>query len=237
MAGTALAVIPARYGSQRFPGKPLALIDGVPMIVRVLRNVQQAALVERVVVATDDERIATVVRRDGGDVMMTPTDLASGSDRVWAVARRLDCEIIVNVQGDEPLLPGSVVDSMITTLMGKAEFDLVTPVVQVPRASVVSADEVTVARSDDGAALYFSRSVIPWGADPVWRHIGVYGYRRRALEIFVAGVPAGVERAERLEQLRALSLGLRVCAVPVDFVSVAVDRPGDVVAVERLLRP
>jgi 3-deoxy-D-manno-octulosonate 8-phosphate phosphatase (KDO 8-P phosphatase) len=231
-----LAVIPARYASSRFPGKALFLIDGVPMVVRVLRNVQRADLVDQVIVATDDERIAATVREAGGEAVLTSADLPSGSDRVWAVASSVPAEILVNVQGDEPLLPPTVVDALVERLLSDERYDVATPVVRTSRFAAVSSDVVTVAREGDGSALYFSRSVIPSGSEEVWGHIGVYAYRRAALERYVAAPPALLEQTERLEQLRALALGLRIAAVEVDAPRQAVDRPSDVAAVERLLR-
>jgi 3-deoxy-D-manno-octulosonate 8-phosphate phosphatase (KDO 8-P phosphatase) len=230
-----VAVIPARYGSTRFPGKPLVPIAGVPMVVRVLRNARQAGTVDRVIVATDDERIAEAVRADGGEVVMTASDLPSGTDRVWAAAAGLDAGIVVNVQADEPLLPGAVLDALVERLRSDPAADLATPVIRWPRARVLSSDVVTVAKDETGRAWYFSRSVVPWGADPVWRHIGVYAYRAPALERFVTSPPATLELSERLEQLRALSLGLHIAAVEVEAPSLAVDRPEDVAAVERAL--
>lgn len=231
----AVAVIPARYGSTRFPGKPLVPIAGVPMVVRVLRNARQARAIDRVIVATDDERIAEAVQADGGEVVMTPSDLPSGTDRVWAAAAGLDVGIVVNAQADEPLLPGSVLDALVDRLRAEPAADVATPVIRWPRAEVLSSDVVTVAKDDTGRAWYFSRSVIPWAADPVWRHIGVYAYRTAALERFVSSPPAALELSERLEQLRALSLGLHIVAVEVEAPSLAVDRPEDVAAVERAL--
>jgi 3-deoxy-manno-octulosonate cytidylyltransferase (CMP-KDO synthetase) len=228
-------VIPARYGSERFPGKPLALIDGVPMVVQVLRNVAQAATVDRVVVATDDDRIAEVVRAAGGEAVMTPSELPSGSDRVWAVAETSTADIIVNVQGDEPLLPAAVVDGIVRRLQDATDCDIATPVVRTPRITASSPDVVTVACSEDGIAHYFSRSTIPFGIEEVLRHVGVYAYRREALERFVRAPVGALEAIEKLEQLRALSLGLRIAAVEVDVVLHAVDRAEDVAAVERLL--
>jgi 3-deoxy-D-manno-octulosonate 8-phosphate phosphatase (KDO 8-P phosphatase) len=230
-----VAVIPARYASQRFPGKPLALIAGIPMIVRVLHNVQQAARVDRVVVATDDERIAEVVVGAGGEVAMTSPDLPSGSDRVWAAAQGLTHSIVVNVQGDEPLLPGSVVDALVARLDDDPTYDIATPVIRVRAETATGPDVVAVARDDAGSALYFSRSLIPHGSETVWQHVGVYAYRRAALERFVAAPRTNLEISESLEQLRALSLGLRFAAVPVELRAHAVDRLEDVAAVERLL--
>ena len=233
--GSVVAVIPARYASSRFPGKPLALIDGVPMVVRVLRNVEQARSVGRVVVATDDERIAQVVRAAGGEVAITSPELPSGSDRAWAAVGAFGCDIIVNVQGDEPMLPGGVLDELVGRLQASDEFDIATPVVSCRRADAEPVDVVTVVCDDAGRAWYFSRAVVPWGTDPVLRHVGVYAYRAAALRRFVEAPPSALERIERLEQLRALTLGLRIVAVRVEAVSHAVDRPEDVAVVEAAL--
>src|SRR2546423_938715 len=154
MAGPTIAVIPARYASERFPGKPLALIDGIPMVVRVLHNVQRATRVDEVVVATDDERIASAVRAAGGEVAMTDPALPSGSDRVWAAVEHRDADVIVNVQGDEPLLPGSVVDALVERLGDDPTADLATPVIVASRITAGPLDGVTVACAADGTALY-----------------------------------------------------------------------------------
>lgn len=229
-------VIPARYASERFPGKPLALIDGVPMIVRVWRNMRESQRAASVIVATDDERIAQAVRDAGGRVVITDPQLPSGSDRVWAAIKAEPFDVVVNVQGDEPLLAAAAVDSLIDALERSPGHDIATLVVAQPRHRARSADEVTVAVDESGTALYFSRETIPHGADPVWRHVGVYAYRKGALERFVAAPPAVLEQAERLEQLRALALQLRILAVPAEVVLQAVDRPADVARVEQLLR-
>jgi len=154
---------------------------------------------------------------------------------VWAVAAGVDADIVVNVQGDEPLLPGSVVDALVDALLTDASADVSTPVVASSRLVAASPDIVTVARDESGAALYFSRAVIPFGADPVWRHIGVYAFRKPALDRFVHSAPTKLEMTEKLEQLRALSLGLRITAVEVGVVTRAVDRAEDISAVEGIL--
>jgi len=234
VAASVLIVIPARFASTRFPGKPLAPIGGVPMVVHALRTAQ-AVVGADVVVATDDDRIAAVVRAAGGEAAMTSPVAPSGTDRVWEVAAGHRAEIVVNLQGDEPLLPSGVLDALIARLAADDSVDLVTPVAALARAEAGPDDVVTVVCDDDGRAHYFSRSVIPWGRDPVWRHIGVYAYRRDALRRFVTAGPTELERTEGLEQLRALAIGLRIGVVPVQVVTCAVDRPGDVAAVERLL--
>lgn len=231
----AAIVIPARYASERFPGKPLAAIGGVPMIVRVWQNMTKSQRAARVIVATDDERIAAAVRAAGGDVAMTDPSLPSGSDRVWAACADLAADVIVNVQGDEPLLPAAAVDQLIARLEADDAADIATGAALVPRAAASSADEVTVVTDDRDHAFYFSRTTIPHGAPTVLRHLGVYAYRRAALARFVEAPPAALERTERLEQLRALSLGLRIAVVTIDVPLQAVDRPHDVAKVERIL--
>jgi 3-deoxy-D-manno-octulosonate cytidylyltransferase len=235
VAPTAIAVIPARFASERFPGKALTPIAGVPMVVRVVRNVRESRAISQVIVATDDTRIADAVTAAGAEAVLTSPDLPSGSDRVWAAVAALPVDIVVNVQGDEPLLPGSVVDRLVERLGAEPRFDVATPVVATPREHAVSADVVTVACDGDGTARYFSRAVVPHGAPVVWRHIGVYAYRKPALERFVNAPPSALERSEKLEQLRALALDLRFVAVEVDVVTHAVDRAEDVTVVERLL--
>ena len=232
-----LIVIPARYASSRFPGKPLALIGGIPMVVRAVRIAEGSSRAARVLVATDDERIAATVRAGRGEAVMTSPGAPSGTDRVWEAAAPFPAEIVVNLQGDEPLLPPAVLDALVDRLVADPSLDMATPAVAASRAAAHPADVVTLACDDDGTARYFSRSVIPWGADPVRRHIGVYAYRRGALQRFVAAGPSALERAEGLEQLRALDLGLRIGVVDVQGVLHAVDRPADVAGVERLLTP
>lgn len=204
------------------------------MILHVLRNLGAARSVGRVLVATDDWRVADTVRAAGGEAVMTSADLPSGSDRVWAASADIPADIIVNVQCDEPLLGADVVDALIHRLRSDPESDIATPVVTVSRAKAATDDVVTVA-VDSGAALYFSRSVIPWGSEQVLRHVGVYAYRRAALARYVSAAPSALEGVEHLEQLRALSIGLRIAAVEVETVVHAVDRPQDVAVVERIL--
>lgn len=233
-----VAVIPARYASTRLPGKPLKDIAGKPMIEWVYRQTAQSGASE-VIVATDDERIAAACRAFGARVEMTSTEHASGTDRIAELARRFqwaDEQIVVNVQGDEPLVPASLVDALVGALLDDPRADLATPVVGASASEVASPDVVTAACDEQWNALYFSRSAIPHGAARYWKHLGVYAYRKAALERFVHASPIELEAVERLEQLRALSLGLRVRAVEVDVVTHAVDRPDDVTAVEAILR-
>lgn len=234
----AAVVIPARYASTRLPGKPLAPIAGRPMIWYVWDAARRASLASRVVVATDDGRIAEAVRAFGGEVAMTSPDCPSGTDRAAEAARTLPEEIVVNLQGDEPLMDPAVVDAVIAPLAAD-------PAVVMSTAAVLSADPADYARPHvvkvvvdaAGDALYFSRSPIPhWrdeGAGPYRKHLGIYGYRRDFLFRLASLPPSGLERAEKLEQLRVLEGGFRIRVVDVDYESVGVDTPEDLRAVEE----
>ncbi|MFP6795540.1 MAG: 3-deoxy-manno-octulosonate cytidylyltransferase [Pseudomonadales bacterium] len=217
-------VIPARYGSTRMPGKPLVDLAGKPMIVRVVEQVMQSDAVD-VVVATDDERVENVVKLTGARAVMTDTKHASGSDRVMEVARRNNWErdeLVVNVQGDEPLIPPSVINQ-VASLLADGRHDVATLYATMKeRADVFDPNIVKLAVTTEGSALYFSRAPIPWlrddfdrGAQGVigvgWkRHIGIYAYRLSALEAFVALPPGRLETVESLEQLRFLENGYSI---------------------------
>lgn len=233
-----VAVIPARYQSSRFPGKPLALIAGRTMIERVYRQAEAAECFARVVVATDDERIRAEVARFGGNVEMTDNNIKSGTERVAAVVERLDADAVVNVQGDEPLIPPALVRGVAMAL----ERD---PVVSAARFNdsfddFLSRHVVKVVCDGRDRALYFSRAPIPFadaGAFSAFRqHIGIYGYSREALKAFTAAAAPELERRESLEQLRFLFLGLAIRIVMTDFVAHGVDVPADIDRIERLIR-
>lgn len=229
-------------GAQRFPGKPLHLIAGVPLVVRVLRRAMESRRADAVLVATDDERIAAVVREAGGTAVMTSTDLPSGTDRVRAAVAGTDAEIVVNVQGDEPLMDPENVDRVIEHLLAHPEVPLATVAKPIDDpAAIADPNVVKVVRGDDGRALYFSRSPIPFrrnaeAALPTWKHLGLYGYRREALETWTSLPPHPLERAESLEQLRALAAGLVMTVLPAVGDSIGVDTPADAEEVERILR-
>lgn len=229
-------------GAQRFPGKPLHLIAGVPLVVRVLRQATKSRRADAVVVATDDERIAAVVREAGGTAVMTSPELPSGTDRVRAAVAGTDATIVVNVQGDEPLMEPENVDRVIEHLAAHPDVPLATVArpIEDP-AEIADPNVVKVVRGDDGRALYFSRSPIPYrrnaeAALPTWKHLGLYGYRREALETWTSLPPHPLERAESLEQLRALAAGLVMTVLPAVGDSIGVDTPADAEAVERILR-
>jgi 3-deoxy-D-manno-octulosonate cytidylyltransferase len=233
-------VIPARYGATRLPGKPLAEIDGRPMIWYVWDKARRAKVPSRVLVATDDERIAAAVRGFGGEAVLTSPDCASGTDRVAEAARGMDEGIIINLQGDEPLMDPSVIDAVASPLLSDPDVSMSTAALpgddpgEFARPSVVK-----VVIDAKGDALYFSRAPIPHyrdnGPGRFRKHLGIYGYRREFLFRVAALAPSPLEEAERLEQLRVLQAGYRIRVVDVGHDSVGVDTPEDLKAVEERL--
>lgn len=238
-----LAVIPCRWEAQRFPGKPLALIAGKPMIQWVWEAARSARRVTRLVVATDDPRIAAAVRRFGGDAAMTSPRCPSGTDRVAEVAQGSRAGIVVNIQGDEPLIAPQTLDRLIEALQQDAAAVMATAVRKaVNDREWRDPNVVKVVLDRMNYALYFSRSPIPWeepkramSRAPHWVHIGVYAYRRPFLFRMAALPPSTLEQSERLEQLRVLEHGCAIKAVIAASRSIAVDRPEDVRRVERLM--
>ncbi len=235
----AVGVIPARFAASRFPGKPLAKIAGVPMIERVWRGVRGAKSLDRVIVATDDERIQRACESFGAEVAMTRSDHPTGTDRIGEVAHGLDADVVVNIQGDEPLIQGFVIDAAIELLRSDPELPMGTVVHALDAADQDDPNRVKVVLDRRGRALYFSRSPIPHvrgEAPPLWQHVGLYAYRRDFLLTFMGLEPTPAERAEQLEQLRALEHGFAIgCAVAEGFTSVPVDVPEDVARVEARL--
>ncbi len=236
-------VIPARYGATRLPGKPLAEIDGRPMIWYVWEKALRAETPARVVVATDDARIADAVRGFGGEAVMTSPDCASGTDRVAEAARGMDEEVIVNLQGDEPMMHPSVIDAVAAPLVADPGVLMATAALpQDDPEEYGKPSVVKVVVDGRGDALYFSRSPIPHyrdaGTGRYRKHLGIYGYRREFLFRVAALPPSRLEEAERLEQLRVLENGHRIRVVDVAHDSVGVDTPEDLKAVEgRLCGP
>ncbi len=239
-------VIPARYASTRLPAKPLADIGGVPMVIRVMQRARQSGA-GRVCVATDDIRVFELVREHGGEVLMTRADHVSGTDRLEEVARQLELpaeHIIVNVQGDEPLIPPAVINQVAANLAGHADCGIATLCEPIEsRVDLFNPNIVKVVADESGHALYFSRAPIPWHRDgfaeqsedlPVgqwWRHIGIYAYRAGFLHRFVGWPPARIELAESLEQLRAMANGIAIHVAPA-----AEPVPGGVDTAEDLAR-
>ena len=235
---TVIAVIPARYASVRFPGKPLAPLAGRPMVVHVLEAVRAAKRVDRVLVATDDARIADRVRDAGGEAVLTSPAAASGTDRVAEVARRFPADVYLNVQGDEPLMPPENVDRVVESLAARPDRALATLAYPIGPASASDPNVVKVAAASDGRALYFSRSPIPYfrqGTPAYRKHLGIYAYRARTLAEVAALPPSPLERAESLEQLRWLEAGYTIWVGEAVGDSIGIDTPEDLAEAERLL--
>ena len=235
-----LAVIPARYASTRFPGKPLVDIGGKTMIRRVFEQVMQASLVDRAIVATDDERIRDHVRAWGGEVMMTRSDHPSGTDRCAEVARKFpDADFVLNVQGDEPFVQPQQINLLAETLTGDRRFSIATLAKKMEQPDMLFNPNVVkvVFAEQSGAAIYFSRHPIPFvrGASPeewmtqqpFYKHIGLYGFRRSTLLRIARLQPTPLERAESLEQLRWLEYGLRIRVGITNLETVGIDTPED----------
>lgn len=247
MSGSAvIGVIPARWGSTRFPGKSLALIAGKPLIVRVVERALMAKRVGRVIVATDDERIAAAVR-GMADVAMTRSDHPSGTDRIAEAVGGAGAEVVINIQGDEPLMDPALVDRLAGAMLADVQWDMGTAAAPIREArDLASPSVVKVVWDGSHRALYFSRLAIPFvrdaagggcGADGLhWRHIGLYAYRKTFLDRLVRTPPCALEQAEKLEQLRALHLGGRMLVLETDDAGVGVDTPEDVDYVEQELR-
>ena len=238
----ALVVIPARYSSSRFPGKVLAPIKGKPMLQWVWERVRGASVGE-VVIATDDGRIEEVARGFGAEVVLTSSECQSGTDRVAEVARGRDAPLIVNVQGDEPLIPPQAIRDVIFPFSAEPQLQMSTLASPIKTDTELhNPDVVKVIVDREGFALYFSRLPIPYSRDgvnlqgfPYLRHIGIYGYRREFLLRFSALAPSPLERTERLEQLRALENGYRIKVITGDYATINVDHPADLKRVEERL--
>lgn len=248
MGSRILVVIPARWGSSRFPGKPLAKIAGKPMIQWVYERVSRAKMVNQVIVATDDERILSTVTGFGGLAEMSPSELPSGTDRTAFVARKLAGNIIVNVQGDEPLIEPDAVDLVVQTLLSDDSAHMATLARRMTNgADIENPNKARVILDHRHRALYFSRAAVPFARDikeksqwaevfPYYEHIGIYAYRRDFLFQFTALPPSLLEQIEKLEQLRALENGFVIKVGIGTFESVCVDVPEDVDAVEQRMK-
>jgi 3-deoxy-manno-octulosonate cytidylyltransferase (CMP-KDO synthetase) len=245
-ASSVLGVIPARWGSTRFPGKSLVKICGKPLILWVLERAQQATELDDVLVATDDERIRSVVEEAGGKVAMTRSDHPSGTDRIAEAARGHAADVIINIQGDEPLIEPALIDELALVMKHDRHWDMATAASPIlDDEELASPSVVKVVWGQDGQALYFSRSLIPHIREPGpggllshalhWRHIGIYAYRKRFLQKLVKTPVCELENAEKLEQLRALYLGCRMKVVTTKAFGLGVDNPSDVPKAEAML--
>jgi 3-deoxy-manno-octulosonate cytidylyltransferase (CMP-KDO synthetase) len=236
----ALAVIPARYASRRFEGKVLASLAGKPLIQHVYERVSQCDAVERVIVATDDTRVEEAVSRFGGEVAMTSTSHKCGTERVAEVASRMDSELVLNVQGDEPLISPKALASCVERLSADEEVDVSTLATEISSSDDLTRPHVVKVVQDlAGRALYFSRSPLPYagreGGGPWLKHIGVYCFRREYLLSFVNLAQGPLEIAEKLEQLRVLEHGGAIGVAVTSHDTVGVDLPEDLARAERFL--
>ena len=228
-----LCVIPARYASTRLPGKPLALIAGKPMIQRVYEQAAQAYLPEEVLVATDSKLVEDVVKEFGGKVMLTSPDHPSGTDRLAEVALNYnDVDVIINVQGDEPMIPPEVIDRLAQAFIDDEELNMATLKVVMDEADYHNPNAVKVVTDQNGYALYFSRSLIPYPRNnpedfKVYKHIGIYAYRRNFLLSYAAYEPTPLEGIEGLEQLRALENGQKIKVLECNFHGIGIDTQED----------
>lgn len=233
-----LGVIPARYGSTRFPGKALADLGGKPLLAHVVARAREARRIGRLVVATDDERIAAAAREAGAEAMLTPAGLPSGSDRVAYVVDRLAPEsfdTVVNIQGDEPFLPGPAMDAAVALLDGDPDAAIGTLAVPAEAAEAADPNVVKVVLDKRQRALYFSRAVIPHGGDTVLKHIGLYAFRPAYLRRWTGLAVSALERAEKLEQLRALEDGAAIAVAVGTWAVLGVDTPEDLERARRTL--
>jgi 3-deoxy-manno-octulosonate cytidylyltransferase (CMP-KDO synthetase) len=239
-----VGIIPARYASVRFPGKPLALIAGKPLIGHVVEQCQKAKSLSEVIVATDDTRIWEVAQ-NFCTAEMTAPDHPSGTDRIAEVAQHFSCDAVINIQGDEPLIDPAVIDAVAAALANDEMSTAATLIEDV--ADWESPNIVKVVVNAAGRALYFSRRAIPYVRDaatganqlaafPFLKHLGIYGYRRQTLLRLVKFPVSPLERAEKLEQLRALENGIQIAVARVSHESIGVDVPIDVKRVEELLK-
>jgi len=240
-----IVLIPSRLASTRLPDKPLADIHGLPMIVHCLRRAQEAGFA-RVAVACGDAAIADAVKAAGGEAVLTDPAHPSGSDRIFEALQKLDAQgrhdAVINLQGDLPAIDPKVIAAALTPLADPAIdiATLATPIVEqheVDDRNVVKAVLSLGPGQSVGRALYFSRRPVPGGEGPLWHHIGIYAYRRTALERFVSLKPSPLEKRESLEQLRALENGMSIAAAVVDTLPLGVDTPADLARIRAAMQP
>ncbi|NOY59465.1 MAG: 3-deoxy-manno-octulosonate cytidylyltransferase [Calditrichaeota bacterium] len=238
-----IGVIPARYGSSRFPGKIIAEISGKPMIRRVYEQVKKSKLLDDLIVAVDDERVRKVVEGFGGNAVMTDSQHQSGTDRIAEVMEKHDCDIVVNIQGDQPLLDPNMIDEAVLPLLDDETIPMSTIKTAIGAEGYNDPGVVKVVTDVNGFALYFSRSLIPFPRDKknntVFEHVGLYVYRRNFLLKISKMQPSSLERMEMLEQLRVLENGYKILVVETKSdraAGVSVDTPEDLANVEKMIQ-
>jgi 3-deoxy-manno-octulosonate cytidylyltransferase (CMP-KDO synthetase) len=237
-------IIPARYGSKRLPGKPLIMLANRPLVLHVVDRAREISVVDKVIVATDDERILKAVQQEGETAVMTPESLNSGTDRVGWVARELDSDIIVNLQGDEPLIEAEAVEAAIQVLVEDKTVSVATLGYPITKEKVWQDPNVVKVITDDNyRALYFSRHPIPYFRNSTFKplpylfqHLGVYIFRRKFLLSYITWEQSSLEDAEKLEQLRILSKGYTIKIIQSRHASFGVDSPEDVERVTMMLK-
>ena len=244
-----VGIIPARYASTRLPGKPLIEIDGKPMILHTYDSAMQSSFLQRVIVATDDPKVYQVCKNHGAEVQMTPQDIHTGSDRIAYVADQLfDASIIVNIQGDEPFIPGIMIDQAIEPMIIEPFVEVTTLTKKITQQEeLISPDVVKVVFDLQNFALYFSRSVVPFVRnaksvsdslkyDCYYKHIGLYVYKKEALFRFTSLQQSELEKIEKLEQLRMLEHGMKIKVVETEYESISVDTPEDLKLARKYYR-
>jgi len=237
-----ICVIPARYSSTRLPGKPLKDICGRPMICRVWERASRAKSVTEVIVATDDERILSAVEKNFGRAMMTRADHKTGTDRLAEVAEKFsDAEVVVNVQGDEPLIESSLIDELVALFVADKNLQMATVATELTDADEMkNPNNVKVVLDKNNDALYFSRSLIPFprnaGKSKIFKHIGIYAYRRNFLLAYAKMEPTPLEQSESLEQLRALENGFKIRVIKSSCKFIGVDTEEDLKLVNKIYR-
>lgn len=239
----ALGVIPARIGSTRLPGKPLIEIAGKPLLQWVVESAKAAKNLSEVLVATDDERIKSLAERLGVRGVMTPAELPSGSDRVWHAVQDLNFDVVINIQGDEPLITPELLDSLVEPFRRDRQLEMATLGTPIKEADLRATTTAKIVLNQRQEAIYFSRFPIPFSraafsaeGKACLKHIGIYAYRKQYLQDFCAHGPTALESAEGLEQLRALYLGFRIRVLEVEHASWGVDTPEDIGKVEHILK-
>jgi len=233
-----VGLIPARYASVRFPAKPLARLAGTPMVVHVLEAARGARRLDRVLVATDDERIAEAVQAAGGEAILTSAAAASGTDRLAEAARSVPADIYVNIQGDEPLMSSENIDRAVATLLSSPGRQIATLAIALPAKEAADPNVVKIAVARDGRALYFSRAAIPYprqGAPVYLKHLGLYVYRAATLQAIATLPPSPLEQKESLEQLRWLESSYVIWVGEAVTDSIGVDTPEDLARVEKVI--